>query len=187
MPSNIAKQRALILDRDGILNSLCGPLIDRGPRSLDELKINVAMESTLRFARKLGFQIFVASNQPDVSRNLMSKTTHEQITNQIHRAFPEIEKFYYCFHDNSDNCLCRKPKPGLLDSAVSEYSLEPKSSYFIGDKWTDVVAGKAANFKTILMENSSSWTKTSQGEPLLDLEADFVIRTPSELNAILLN
>lgn len=179
--------RAIVFDRDGVLNSLCGPSLERGPRTMDELVINELMSAPLKLASKHGFQIFVASNQPDVARNLVSRGTHNKITDLINAAFPEIKKFYYCLHDNRENCLCRKPNPGLLNLAVSENCIDPKLSYFVGDKWTDVLAGRDAGFKTILLENSSSWAKTSQGEPPNNLRPDFVITQPSELLPILLN
>jgi D-glycero-D-manno-heptose 1,7-bisphosphate phosphatase len=57
----------------------------------------------------------------------------------------------YCLHEDSDNCTCRKPKTGLFKRVLDEKDLNLKEVYFIGDKESDVIAGKNIGCKTILV------------------------------------
>ena len=57
-----------------------------------------------------------------------------------------------CLHNDADNCSCRKPKPGLLLEAAAKHGIDLKASYFVGDRWKDVHAGKAAGCRTIFVD-----------------------------------
>lgn len=177
--------KAVFFDRDGVLNFLTNTDSARGPRDLAELRIDLRYSEVLKSLVANDFLVFVVSNQPDLARGLLSLDNHRAITNSLQSEFPEIRGFYYCSHDNSNACDCRKPKPGLLLSAISEYEIDKSRSFFIGDKWTDVVAGKLAGVKTVLVENGGSWIGTSQGDPPPGLEPDYLIRDPKELFLIL--
>jgi len=56
-----------------------------------------------------------------------------------------------CFHDNRDDCACRKPKPGLLLEAARRWDLDPARSFMVGDRHSDVQAGRAAGCRTVLV------------------------------------
>ena len=60
-----------------------------------------------------------------------------------------IDKIYYCPHSPEDNCLCRKPKIGMLESAVKNFGINLSKSWIIGDSEKDILMGKEANLKTI--------------------------------------
>jgi D-glycero-D-manno-heptose 1,7-bisphosphate phosphatase len=53
-------------------------------------------------------------------------------------------------HAPDSGCPCRKPKTGLIDEAVAALALDPRRSYFVGDKISDVAAGRAAGCHTVL-------------------------------------
>jgi D-glycero-D-manno-heptose 1,7-bisphosphate phosphatase len=56
-----------------------------------------------------------------------------------------------CYHDNADNCLCRKPKPGMIHGAAGRHGILLESSFMIGDRWSDIIAGAAAGCRTFLI------------------------------------
>jgi D-glycero-D-manno-heptose 1,7-bisphosphate phosphatase len=58
-----------------------------------------------------------------------------------------------CAHVDGDNCLCRKPKPGMIMDAAAERGIDLPQSYMVGDRWRDVDAGRAAGCLTILVDN----------------------------------
>ena len=60
-----------------------------------------------------------------------------------------IDKFYFCPHTPTENCNCRKPKPGLLLNAISDFNIDPNISWLIGDKITDIEAGKSIGCQTL--------------------------------------
>ena len=107
-----------------------------------------------------------------------------EITAQMHRSLAAdgifVAAAYYCIHRSDDNCLCRKPKPGLLHQAADAYNIALRRSIFIGDAETDIQAGLAAGCKPIFF-----------GSPALS-DADFalqngnipVARVPDELFAV---
>jgi D-glycero-D-manno-heptose 1,7-bisphosphate phosphatase len=75
----------------------------------------------------------------------------EAIHAEIRKLMP-IDDIMICLHIDADNCACRKPKPGLLLDAARKHGIDLKSSYFVGDRWKDVNAGKAAGCRTIFID-----------------------------------
>ncbi len=145
-------QRAVFLDRDGVINQ--ATVIDGKPyppASIQELKILPRVEEALELLKKNNFTLVVVSNQPDVARGATKRTTVEQINDHLGELLP-IDLFTMCYHDNKDNCLCRKPLPGMLYSAAKELNLSLNKSFMIGDRWRDIAAGKAANCKTFFID-----------------------------------
>ena len=70
---------------------------------------------------------------------------------EIRKLMP-IDDIMVCLHNDADNCACRKPKPGLLLEAAKKHGIDLRSSYFVGDRWKDVHAGKAAGCRTIFVD-----------------------------------
>jgi D-glycero-D-manno-heptose 1,7-bisphosphate phosphatase len=91
------------------------------------------------------------TNQPDVGRGLQSRAVVESFHTAILAELP-LEKIYTCYHDDSDNCSCRKPRAGLIVDAQREYGLNLAASWLIGDRWKDIDAGTAAGCKTVFLE-----------------------------------
>jgi len=147
-----AKRKAVFLDRDGVLNL---PLIRDGkpypPATVRETQILGDASASLPRLKQHGFLLLVVTNQPDVRRG---STTVEQVE-EIHKFLSSqlpLDGFFVCYHDDPDNCSCRKPKPGLLLQAAAEHSIDLPSSYLIGDRWRDIDAGSAAGCRTVLID-----------------------------------
>jgi len=145
-------RRAVFLDRDGVLNRA---IVREGkpypPGSLAELEIIPAARDCLLQLKRLGLLLLVVTNQPDVARGTQSPAVVEQIHEALRASLP-IDDFLVCFHDDRDNCACRKPRPGLLIEAASKYGLDLPECYVIGDRWRDMDAGHAARCATILID-----------------------------------
>ena len=86
----------------------------------------------------------------------------------------KLDDIFVCFHDDDDNCECRKPKPGLLLDAGKKWGINLNKSYMIGDRWKDVQAGINAGCKTVFINNNYKETK--------EVKANFI--TDSLLNAV---
>jgi D-glycero-D-manno-heptose 1,7-bisphosphate phosphatase len=149
------KSRAIFLDRDGVLNR---PVIRVGksypPAQLEDLEIYEGLRDQLQRLKDRGFVLIVVTNQPDVARGTTRKETVEEINGLIARALPAIKKFIVCFHDNGDNCDCRKPKPGMLLAGAAEFDVDLRRSYMVGDRRSDVEAGIAAGSRTIFIDRA---------------------------------
>ena len=144
--------RAVFLDRDGVLNQA---LISDGkpgaPRTVDEFVIPPDRAACLEELKRRGFALIVVTNQPDVARGRQSIAVIEEMHRRLQAALP-VDDVLVCFHDEADNCQCRKPRPGLLIEAQRKYDLDLSRSFLIGDRWKDVDAGHAAGCRTVFID-----------------------------------
>lgn len=146
-------QRAVFLDRDGVLNRA---IVRDGkpytPSGIAELEILPGVPQALARLRAAGFQLIVVTNQPDVARGTQTRETVEAINAILHAQLP-LDDIRVCFHDDQDRCRCRKPQPGLLQTAAQEKSLDLTASFMVGDRWRDIEAGRRAGCRTVLIDN----------------------------------
>ena len=143
--------KALFLDRDGVLNSLVSR--DGGwfsPQSIEDFQVSKGAGLVLHGFRNLGFSIFVVTNQPDISRGSLQQETLLRFHQLLIEELGPLE-FFTCSHTSEANCDCRKPKSGLITSACTQYSIDIPTSWLIGDQVSDIIAGRAAGLKTVLL------------------------------------
>jgi D-glycero-D-manno-heptose 1,7-bisphosphate phosphatase len=148
----IGAVKAVFLDRDGVLNEA---MVRDGkpypPATLNELKIYPEAAPAMARLKAAGYLLIVVTNQPDVARGTTPREAVEAINFAIGTALP-IDDFLVCWHDGSDDCACRKPKPGLVLEAAGRYAIDLSRSFLIGDRWRDIDAGAAAGCRTILID-----------------------------------
>ena len=145
-------KKAVFLDRDGVVNKakvLHGRPFP--PHSLEELFILEGVPEAIKLLQSNGFVVVVVTNQPDVARGIVEREKIESINHEISRR-TGVSNFYTCFHDDLDDCFCRKPKPGLLVEAARDHSLDLKSSFMIGDRWRDVSAGQSVGCESFFID-----------------------------------
>jgi len=145
-------RRAVFLDRDGVLNEA----VVRGgrpysPAGLHEFVIPSDVPDALRALRAEGFALIVVTNQPDVARGIQRQAVVEEINAALRAQLP-LDAMFVCYHDDSDSCACRKPKPGLLFQAAAEHGIDLARSFMVGDRWRDVEAGRRAGCLTVRIE-----------------------------------
>jgi D-glycero-D-manno-heptose 1,7-bisphosphate phosphatase len=144
--------KAVFLDRDGVINKakvLNG--LPYPPNNLDELFIIEGVPEAIELLLNSNYVVVVVTNQPDVARGTVEREKIESINLEISKR-TGVRNFYTCFHDDSDDCSCRKPKPGLLIDAARDYGLDLKSSFMIGDRWRDVSAGQAVGSRCFFID-----------------------------------
>ena len=93
--------------------------------------------------RDAGLTPIVVTNQPDVARGLIAPQTLVAMHERLAAALPVLDIFV-CTHDSSDACACRKPKPGMLEAAAVKWNIDLQRSFMVGDRASDVEAGRAA-------------------------------------------
>jgi D-glycero-D-manno-heptose 1,7-bisphosphate phosphatase len=152
LPDNAARRRAIFLDRDGVLTRA---VLRAGkpfpPEALAELEVAADAKEALARLKAEGFLLLVVTNQPDVARGLQRPDVVEQMHGSLKSQLP-LDDIFVCFHDDADQCDCRKPLPGLLARAAQRYNVDPGSSYMIGDRWRDVDAGAGFGVKTVWID-----------------------------------
>jgi D-glycero-D-manno-heptose 1,7-bisphosphate phosphatase len=140
--------KAVFLDRDGVLNRA---IVRNGkpfpPANLGELEILPDVPAALAALKACGFLLLVVTNQPDVARGSQQRSVIESLHQELIAALP-LDDFFVCYHDDKDQCDCRKPKPGLLFQAAAKYALDLGACYLIGDRWRDIEAGQTAGCHT---------------------------------------
>jgi len=150
--------KAVFIDRDGVINN------DRDHYyifRIEDFKLNRGVVTALKKLQERGYLLIVISNQGGISRGEYSMEDVER----LHRHFMDVLKqeginitdIFYCPHHHTvENCLCRKPKPLMLQKAMAKYRIDPGRSFFIGDKESDMEAGRNAGVHTILTEPNSN-------------------------------
>jgi len=142
----------VFLDRDGVLNRA---FVRNGkpypPKDLSELQILPQVPEALQALKAEGFDLIVVTNQPDVARGTTKREVVDAINNRL-RTELLLDEVVTCFHDESDNCDCRKPKPGMLRRMEKERDIDLRRSFLVGDRWRDIEAGIAAGCKTIFID-----------------------------------
>lgn len=152
--SLISFRKAVFLDRDGVLNEA---IIKNGkpypPASLAELVIAKDVLLALQLLKSLGYLLIAATNQPDVARGTTERSTVESINQHLMACLP-LNDIRVCYHDDHENCHCRKPAAGLLLQAAKDFKVNLKKSFMIGDRWKDIAAGQEAGCKTIWLNKN---------------------------------
>jgi len=146
------KRRAVFLDRDGVINRARVRHGKPYPPEPEQFEILDGVRDSLAALRARGFLLIVVTNQPDVARGGAARETLERVHQQLLGELP-LDAIFACFHDDSDGCDCRKPKPGLLLMAAREWDVDLTLSFMIGDRWRDMEAGIRAGCATIFIDH----------------------------------
>lgn len=151
--------RAVFLDKDGTL-------VEDIPYSVDpeRMRLLPGAGAALRVLAGAGFNLFVVSNQSGVARGFFPecalRRVEARLTDLLADERVDLAGFYYCPHHpdgvirrHALECMCRKPKPGLLFHAATEHHIDLSRSWFVGDILDDVEAGHAAGCATVLVDS----------------------------------
>ncbi len=149
-----AQNRAVFLDRDGVINrALVRDNKPYPPSSLAEFQILPGVAEACAKLRRAGFLLVVATNQPDVGRGTLSQALVELLHEHMRRELP-LDRVEVCYHPGkgASDCDCRKPRPGMLIRSASELGIDLAQSFMVGDRWRDIDCGHAAGCRTILID-----------------------------------
>jgi D-glycero-D-manno-heptose 1,7-bisphosphate phosphatase len=147
----------VFLDRDGVLNARRLALV-RKPSQLRFLP-GVA-ESVSRITRA-GFAVVIVTNQEQVDQpwiggTYIKREDHDEVmrlvVEEMEREGGAVDGVYACLHRRGSNCDDAKPKPGMLKAAARELHLDLASSFMIGDNAKDMIAGRRAGCRTVLVD-----------------------------------
>ncbi len=147
-------QKAIFLDRDGVINS------DIGHYYIYKVKdfiINKGIVNSLKRFQEAGYMLFIVSNQGGVAKGIYSSDDVDQIHAHLEAKLLEndirLQEIYYCpHHESVASCECRKPSPYMINQAIRKYNIDIKTSYLIGDSKRDIEAAEAAGIKGIKIE-----------------------------------
>ena len=144
--------RGVFLDRDGVLNE--APVVGgvpRAPATLAEMKLLADAEPACARLRNEGFLLICITNQVEISRGGASSAEVEAINDRLIEVLG-LQEVVVCPHDDEDNCVCRKPKPGMILEAARRHEVDLSRSFTVGDRWRDIEAGRNAGTKTVFVD-----------------------------------
>ncbi|MFH1593062.1 MAG: HAD-IIIA family hydrolase [Candidatus Omnitrophota bacterium] len=182
-------RKVIFIDRDGVINKDPGGWTEHNYVTAWEQFIFLPNSiNALEKLTRASYDIVLISNQAGVNKGFYTKEELQNIDRKMVQAIEEaggkIRKAYYCVHQPSDNCNCRKPKTGLFERAEEELNIKAGGNYFIGDGKTDIEAGTKMGLKTIMvlsgkadLKNMKDWNVKPDYifDDLLEA-ADFIIR-----------
>lgn len=148
------RKPAIFLDRDGVLTKEKSYIC-----RIEEMEIFPYAAECVRQIKDKGYYAIVVTNQSGVARGLFTEKKLQEM-HLILQQKTGVDSIYYCPHHPEGEvaqyrmkCGCRKPAIGMLEQACREYDIDMKKSYMIGDRAGDIIAGKRAGLKTILLES----------------------------------
>lgn len=143
----VMKQPAVFVDRDGTLIEEVNYL-----SRVEDLRLFPFTANAVRLLKDSGFLVIVVTNQSGIGRGIYTEVEmhaiHEAIQSELSGA---IDAFYFCPHLPDAGCICRKPRTGMIESAVADFDIDLSNSWMVGDKKSDVETGLLADIQNALV------------------------------------
>ncbi|MGL5710717.1 MAG: D-glycero-beta-D-manno-heptose 1,7-bisphosphate 7-phosphatase [Cetobacterium sp.] len=150
-------RKVIFLDRDGTINVEKSYL-----HKWEDFEFEKNVIDGLKELKKMGYEFIVVTNQSGIARGYYSeddlKALNNEMVKELKKHDIDILECYYCPHHPEKglnqyrkNCDCRKPNPGMLLEGIKKYNVDIENSFMIGDKKSDLEAGKKAGLKSILI------------------------------------
>ncbi|MEX1183121.1 MAG: HAD family hydrolase [Gemmatimonadota bacterium] len=150
----MSTRAAVFLDRDGVLNEVVtrdgNP---ESPRRIDEFKLAADAVAAVSRLKEAGLPVLVVTNQPDITRGLLPPAELDGMFAQLSERVG-IDDAAFCPHEDGEGCECRKPLPGMLRELAQRWDVDLARSFMVGDTWRDMIAGRAAGCRTVLLRTS---------------------------------
>jgi len=170
--------KAVFLDRDGTIVEDVGYM--NNPRQIQFIPGSI---DAIKKLNEAGYKVVVITNQAGIARGLITEDMLQTIDKTLHKWIlnggAHLDGIYYCphhpehgVHPYKQDCECRKPHPGLIKRAHRDLDIDLSQSFMVGDKATDIQAGRRAGTKTILVESGRG-----EGEkPRLKEKPDYIAK-----------
>ncbi|MBL7100346.1 MAG: D-glycero-beta-D-manno-heptose 1,7-bisphosphate 7-phosphatase [Nanoarchaeota archaeon] len=162
--------KAVFIDRDGVVNKDLGTYVT----TPDEFVLIPGTIEAFKKLYKSDFKIIIVTNQSGIGKGFYTEKDVEAVHGKMHELLAKeavkLDGVYYCPHHPHACCICRKPEVGMLEKAIEEHDIDPKKSFLIGDKTSDIKAGNDMGCKTFLVE-----TGYGGKDKKYDVKPDFTV------------
>ncbi|MDF7675834.1 D-glycero-beta-D-manno-heptose 1,7-bisphosphate 7-phosphatase [Neisseriaceae bacterium ESL0693] len=137
------KDKLIVLDRDGVINAVRDqPITD--PEQWQPLAGSM---DAIAFLTQSGYEVVIAENMSGIGQGLVSmqqlNEVHRKLHIEIQKAGGHLTGIWFCPHTAEDDCLCRKPKPGMLNDILERLRIKPENTWLVGDGLRDMQAIEA--------------------------------------------
>ena len=161
--------RALFVDRDGVI------IADADyPGNPAAVRLLPGSAMALARARAAGYLLIGVSNQSGIGRGYYGEADFAAVQRcvdaELAAAGAGLDALYYCPHAPAANCRCRKPRPGLLDEAVTRFRWRPDRAWLVGDKLSDAELARTAGLRAVLVRTGKGEGRAGNlppGDPVL--------------------
>jgi D-glycero-D-manno-heptose 1,7-bisphosphate phosphatase len=160
--------KAVFLDRDGVINRKApdGQYITRW----EDFEFLPRVAEAIALLNRALFSVIIVSNQRGVAKGLLTseelERIHRRMIEHLAASHASVLAVYYCPHNISRACACRKPAPGMLLQAAREHQIDLPNSWMVGDSDIDIQAGRNAGCKT---------ARILRSEVIPEIEADLSV------------
>lgn len=148
---------AVFIDRDGTISEEVGYI-----NHLSRFRLFPYAAAAIRRLNENGWLAIVTTNQAGVARGYFSedmvRTIHRAMTEELARSDARLDAIYYCAHHPTVgehpyrvDCDCRKPKPGLISRAASDFDIDLRNSWMVGDRYSDIELARNAGVRSMFL------------------------------------
>jgi len=177
-------QKAIFLDRDGVINKEVGNLSD-----IEDFSLIDDATKAIKYINKSNFISIVITNQPGIAKGFISASELSEIHKKLYTLLGQegayIDDLYFCPHHPEKGfegevtnlkieCNCRKPKSGMFFKAASNHNIDLQKSWMIGDRYVDIKAAHDAGCRTILVNTGYAGRDKDE---FVDTEANYIFET----------
>lgn len=144
--------KVIFIDRDGVINvDLMGNYV----KDWSEFRFEEGAIESLKKLTDAGYKTVIVSNQAGIGDGIFAEESlwdlHRRMLGELEKAGAKVHAAYYCLHGKEAGCKCRKPETGLFEQAARSLKFDKEHTFFVGDKATDIEAGKRFGLKTIFV------------------------------------
>ena len=156
-------KKALFLDRDGVINKEKNYLY-----KIEDFEFIDGVFETCKYFQDKGYLIIIITNQAGIARGYYNEDDFWKLTDWMKKEFDKkgikITDVYFCPHhpEFTGECECRKPKPGMLIESIKKYNIDVNNSILVGDKNSDIEAGKKVGMKKLFLVNTGHLIKSNK-------------------------
>ena len=144
-------KKIIFIDRDGVINVDLWKYVE----SWKEFRFEKGALDALLTLTEKGFDIYIISNQAGVGDGIFTEAAmwqvHEKMVAVMAKKGIKIRGARFCTHGKKERCECRKPKTQLLEKAVAGVTFDRHKTFFVGDKLSDLEAGRNFGVRTLLV------------------------------------
>lgn len=155
--NNQRPQKAVFLDRDGVINRCAAPHCYIA--EWQDFELLPGVEETLKKLKEAGYLLIIVSNQRGIARGMLTEEQverlHARLQAHLGQEKAALDGIYVCPH-NIGECHCRKPDIGLFLHAEKDFDIDKNASWMVGDSQTDIEAGSRYGISTILIGSKQS-------------------------------
>ena len=172
------KIKAVFLDRDGVLNEERDYLY-----KVEDFKFIDGVIDALFYLQSKNYALFIVTNQSGIGRGYYSEQDFETLTKwmleELMENKIEISRVCYCPHIDDDNCNCRKPKTGMIDTIMNSCNIDIENSWMIGDKDSDIqCALNVGIYNTIQVKSGHQFSMANSN-------AKYILNSLKDINKII--